>query len=346
MPALARYGEIGLKSDRVRKRMERQLMENIRKQTGGHVKKIAARLVVYGGDQEMLSKVFGVVSWSPVIEVSANIEEIKEAALKLYSGGTFRITARRVTKDFPLTSPEINKEVGAFIVERTNARVDLKNPDVEIGIEVIGKKAYLFTKTIKGPGGLPVGVEGDAVLLFSGGIDSPVAGWLVGKRGVRIFPFHLRSGIDVTPVLNILSAWFPGDLTLKEVDFPREKIISVLIKKNKMSYFHMVFKAVLYNLASEYAKDIGADFLVTGESIGQVASQTLHNLSVLSKLSPLPVLRPLVGFSKEEIVDLAKKIGTYDISSRIPEPCAEIKIKPVTHADEQILKELVEEVMN
>ncbi len=345
MPAVVRYGEIGLKSDRVRRRMERQLMKNIRKRAGGYVKKLASRIILYEGDEEKLSKVFGVVSWSPALEVRADIEEIKEAALELYTGGTFRVRARRVTKDFPLTSPEINRVVGAFIVEKRGASVDLNNPRIEIGIEIIGRRAFVFTRTVKGPGGLPVGVEGDAVLLFSGGIDSPVAGWLIGKRGVRIFPFHIRSGVNIYSVLKILSTWFPDDLPLKEVDFPREKILKVLERRNKKSYFHMVFKAVLYRLASEYAEEIGAEFLVTGESIGQVASQTLHNLSVLSRLSPLPVLRPLAGLDKEEVVKLARHIGTYEVSSRLPEPCATIKIKPVTYANEQILRELVEEVM-
>ncbi len=342
--ALVRYSELGLKSDRVRRRMERKLMENIEKQTGGKAFKRAARILVVGGEWERLSKVFGVASWSPAVEVRADLEEIKEAALRLYSGGTFRITAQRVTKDFPLTSMEINREVGAYIVDKTGAKVDLKNPDVEIGVEIIGRRAYLFTERHGGPGGLPVGVEGDVVLLFSGGIDSPVAGWMVGKRGVEIHPFHLHVGIDVSPVLKRLSEWFPVDLSLHVEPFDRERVEEVLKRRGKTSYFYLVFKGILFRRAEAYAEEIGADALVTGESIGQVSSQTLKNLRALDSLVNITVLRPLAGLNKEEIVSLARRIGTYQESARLPEPCARIPYKPVTSASPEVLRELVEEV--
>jgi len=341
-----RYGEIGLKSDRVRRRMERQLMKNIEAQTGGKAFKRAARIVVVGGNWEELSRVFGVVSWSPAVEVRARMEDIVEKAVEMLSShrGSFKVEAQRVTKDFPLTSPEINKAVGAAVVERLGLPVDVKNPDVVLGVEIVNKKAYLFLERRRGPGGLPVGVEGTTVLLFSGGIDSPVAGWMVGKRGVEIEPFHLYTGVDVEPVLKRLSRWFPRELNLRVSAIDRERIVRELEKRGKMSYFHLVFKGILFRRAEAFAEEVGADALVTGESIGQVSSQTLKNLRALDSLVNISVIRPLAGLNKEEIVELAKKIGTYQESARLPEPCARIRIKPVTAASPDVLRELVEAI--
>jgi thiamine biosynthesis protein ThiI len=342
--ALVRYGEIGLKSRRVRSWMERILRRNIEKMSGGKTLKQGPRILVLGGDWEALGRTFGVVSWSPAVEVRADLEEIKEKALELYTGGSFRITTQRITKDFPMTSLEINREVGAYIVERMGAKVDLKNPDVDIGVEIIGKKAYLFTEKKKGPGGLPVGVEGDAVLLFSGGIDSPVAGWMIGRRGVRIHPFHLELGVNPEPVLKRLNRWFPYEFKLKRVKIDREEVKRVLEREKRTSYIFLVMKALMYRRAEEYAEDIGADALITGETIGQVSSQTLRNLRVLDTMVNMLVLRPLVGMDKEEVVKMAKEIGTYEESIKIPEPCAKIPYKPTVRADPEVLRELVEKV--
>ena len=342
--ALVRYGEIGLKSRRVRAWMERILRKNLEAMTGGRTLKRGPRILVVGGDWEAIGRTFGVVSWSPSVEVRADLEEIKEKALELYTGGTFRISTQRITKDFPLTSLEINREVGAYIVEKRGAKVDLGNPEVDIGIEIIGDRAYLFTKRIKGPGGLPMGVEGDAVLLFSGGIDSPVAGWLVGKRGVRIHPFHAELGKDPSSVLKVLNRWFPYEMKMKRIKIDRERIDQVLKRERRTSYTYLVVKALIYIRAQEYAEGLGADALVTGETIGQVSSQTLRNLRALDSLVSIPVLRPLVGMDKEEVIALAKRIGTYEESIKIPEPCARIPYKPVIRADPEVLRHLVEEV--
>lgn len=151
-------------------------------------------------------------------------------------------------------------------------------------------------------------------------------------------------GIDPTPVIRKLSEWYPEELSLHIEAFDRERVMDVLKRRNKTSYFHLVFKGILFRRAQEYANDLGADALITGESIGQVSSQTLRNLRALDSLVDITVLRPLAGLNKEEIVTLAKKIGTYEESARLPEPCAKIPFKPVTSADPEILKELVEEV--
>ncbi len=344
--ALVRYGEISLKSDRVRKRMERQLMENIELQTGGKTFKKAARIIVVGGNWERLSKVFGVVSWSPSVEVRADLEEIAEAAVELLKShrGTFKVETQRVTKDFPMTSLEISKEVGARIVDRLGLGVDVKTPDVVLGVEIMGRRAYVFRKRFEGPGGLPVGVEGDAVLLFSGGIDSPVAGWMIGKRGVTIHPIHFYAGVDVSGVLKKLSEWFPRELELRTERIDRERVMEVLRRKGRLSYTYLVLKGIMFRRAEAFAEEIGADAIVTGESVGQVSSQTLRNLRALDSLVSISVLRPLAGLNKDEIVELARKVGTYEESIRLPEPCARIKVKPVVKADPKVLKELVEEV--
>ncbi len=345
--AVVRYGEISLKSDRVRKYMEKTLMKNIEAQTGGKAFKRASRIEVVGGNWEILSKVFGVVSWSPAKVVRADIDEIKEAALEIVKGSgasTFSVRAQRVTKDFPLTSPEINKIVGAFIVKNTGMKVDLEEPDIEVGIEIVGKKAYIFKERIKGPGGLPYGVEGKVLVLFSGGIDSPVSAWMMGRRGAEVGLYHMHVGVDISGVYNKLSEWFPYRPVLIVDSFPFDKVHNMLLRKNLTSYYYVLFKAIIYRRAEEIAEEKGYISIVTGESIGQVSSQTLHNISVLDRIVNITVLRPLIGLNKNEIIDYAKYIGTYEESIKLGEPCAEIKYKPVTKADPNILAELLEEV--
>ncbi len=343
---LARYSELALKSPRVRKRLERLLIDNIERQTGGRARKEASRIIVEGAPVEEVARVFGVKSASPAIRVRSDMGEIREAALSLYKGGTFAVRARRVTKDFPLTSMEIAKEVGSHIVEQ-GGKVDLINPGTEIGIEIVGKHAYIYTTTYEGPGGLPVGSQGRGVLLFSGGIDSPVAGWMMGKRGVEVHPLYVKLGVPPFNVLDRLSSWFPYEMTLEMVEGEEvaRKLYEGLERRGKLPYMNLLLKVYMYREGERYAEEIGADMIITGESLGQVSSQTARNLRLLDETVSIMVARPLIGMNKEEIEEVARKIGTYEESIQLPEPCKFLKVKPVTRADPEVFRELVEEVL-
>ncbi len=333
---VVRYSEIGLKSDRVRRRFEQQLMENIERQTGGKTFKRAARIIVIGGSGN-LDKVFGVKSFSPALEVPADIEAIARAALELYRGEkSFAVRAQRVTKDFPLTSVEINREVGARFQAATGAAVDLEHPELTIGVEIIGKKAYVFREKIPGPGGLPVGVSGKVVALVSTGIDSPVAVWMAMKRGLAPILLHFDVGDReaFNRIVEKLNEWYPGSLPVRIV----EHVPFLEHIRSLGRLICLACKGRMYLVAERIAKEVGAKALVTGENLGQVASQTLDNLAFLSSLISIPVLRPLIFFDKEEIVEIAKKIGTFELQSK--HRCPFVPSHPATHPRQEELEKV------
>ncbi|MEJ2732782.1 MAG: tRNA sulfurtransferase [Anaerolineae bacterium] len=301
---LLRYGEIGLKGKN-RKFFFRKLRRNVRRCLQGHgiegkVWQEGQRIYLQTDELESaveaVQRVFGLVSLSPVYEVPANPEAIVQEGVMvaqragLDAGRTFRVRARRADKSFPLISPEIERQVGEAIVLATGARPDLsKEAQVEIGVEVQPGRALIFGETIAGPGGLPLGSQGRVVALLSSGIDSPVAAWLMMKRGCGVIPVHF----------------------------------------------------IILSKAAEIAEEMGASALVTGDSLGQVASQTLSNLEVISYGIPKPILRPLIGMDKTEIMDLARKIGTYDASIKSSHACPFLPDRPLTQARMEKLRELL-----
>ncbi len=335
---LVRYGEIGLKGKN-RPVFEARLVDNMKRVLPPHVAitKSRGRLFVESPSNESiesmmdaLSRVFGIVSISPAIRVPLQRHAIAEETLNIAQhfqnnnnrdAFSFKIRARRANKQFPLTSPEINDWLGDEVRQSLKgASVDLEDPDLLLQVEIRQDSAYLTGETIPGPGGLPVGVSGTGLLLLSGGIDSPVAGWQMMKRGLQVEAIHFHTPPFTGPrarqktedLANLLAQWGNG-LILHLAHFTA--ISQAIIEYCPRRLHLTIMRRMMVRLAERIAlvRDIGT--LITGESLGQVASQTLPNLTATSHASrTLPILRPLVGFDKEEIVDRARLIGTYPIS--------------------------------
>ena len=340
---IVRYGEIGTKSPKTRRWFESVLTNNIKEallSEGIEYKKVFARygrIIVKTNKVkegiESLKRVFGIVSLSPAAEVDAELEKIYKTSLKLFrrkirllglEEPKFRVSARRITKEFPLTSQELAARVGDYILSNEKCKVDLKNYDIEVGIELMEGKAYIYMDKLLGFGGLPIGTQGKVVILLSGGIDSPVAAFLMMKRGCEVIPVHIYSGENtlekVRKIWNQLKKYHYGGKSDLIVIKPqeREKVIKTLKGLRKENYTCVFCKYMMVKKADEIAKEFGAKGIVMGDSLGQVASQTLENMYMVSQASDLPIYRPLVGMDKEEIVTIAKSIGTFELST-LPE---------------------------
>ncbi|MEM4216113.1 MAG: tRNA uracil 4-sulfurtransferase ThiI [Candidatus Anstonellales archaeon] len=332
---VVKYSELGVKSRAVRARMEKLLMENIRNaykknKIDVKVRKKDGRIAVDGENGEILEKIFGVSSYCKAIVCEKDIEKIaNEVSESMEKNKKYKIEVNRTDKNFPLTAPEITK-IMVERIENRGLKLGVKSYDEKIVIEIREGGAYVLFDERKGPGGMPYGTGGNALALFSGGIDSPVAAWMVAKRGVRVdflfYSFNESIKENVVGVFRKLNDdWFLGG---KLFIFDGREI-NKQIAECEERYRQVIFKRVLYRIANSIP---GYDGIVTGESIGQVSSQTLKNLSVIDKASERIVLRPLVGLDKQEITDMAKKIGTYELSAHIPEFCAFTKKKPATAA--------------
>jgi thiamine biosynthesis protein ThiI len=351
---LVRYGEIFLKSDYVRRQWENVLVRNIREvQPGCRVRSDRGRIWVSGPvDPERLRRVFGIVSFSPVERCS--LEILDDALLSLAgergAGNlhTFAIRMKRVGTH-PFTSQEKAVELGNLVRGAfPNLRVDLGHPDLELHVEIREGTCYLFTDVIPGAGGLPLGVEGTIVALLSGGIDSPVAAWMMMKRGCRILPVFVALegflGDDARAraegVIEVLRGYQP-DIRLRVV--PDSYLACA---KEQMSgagqerFTCLICKRRMYRIAEALAREEGAKGIVTGESLGQVASQTLGNLLVLDDAAGLPVYRPLIGLDKEEITRIAREIGTFGTSTKAVGGCGAVPGKPSTSADLGKIREI------
>lgn len=338
-------GELATKSRRTRSRFQRRLADNIRDGLEAHgleheVDRQWSRIFVEGRDEEVLdvlTRVFGVSSLSRVEgECEARMEPIVEEGRRLFHdrvrGRTYAVRARR-SGEHDFSSQDVNRELGAAL--NPGAEVDLDDPDVTVRVEVRDDRAYLFGERIPGAGGLPAGVQGSAVALVSGGYDSVVAAWMTLRRGVDVhFLFcnlggaaYRRLALEVMKALG--DRWSYGlRPRVHVVDFG--EVVEEMREHVDPSYLQVVLKRMMYRAGSRVAEEIGADALVTGESVGQVSSQTLTNLRAIDGVSSHPVLRPLVGFDKEEILERARAIGTHELSSRVREYCALTGDRPVT----------------
>jgi len=333
---IVRYGEIWTKSEVTRRKMESILLENIKRvlsDTGYEIRRGRGRIYIDTEEAEAaadkLSRVFGVVSVSPAITTSKELEAIQETAkalakLKVKKSMSFAVRVHRSDKSFPWRSIELERKIGSVIKSITGASVDLSNPDLTIGIE-ISDKAYVFDQTYDGPGGLPYGSQGKAVVLFSGGIDSPVAAWLMARRGLSLDFLFINPGLP-EPEANALEIasllrerWYiRGEFYVADVP----DLILQIAGEVKEGLRQVVLKRFMYRIGEKLASEIGALAIVTGESLGQVSSQTLRNLCVIEEAVRIPVLRPLIGMNKDDSIKLARRIGTYDLSIRVKEFCS------------------------
>ncbi|UBH21684.1 tRNA 4-thiouridine(8) synthase ThiI [Macrococcus armenti] len=342
---LVRYGELTLKSGN-RNTFVNQLKSNIKYAliplTGYKVNANRDRMYVEITEEadveeimKRISKVFGVHSVSPVVKVEKDIEQIKASAVRLAQdidgpGVTFKVDAKRSDKGFPYDTFALQQELGGEILSNIeHLTVDVRNPDYKLLVEIRRDAAYLYSRVIKGAGGLPVGTGGKTLLMLSGGIDSPVAGLEVMKRGVTIEAIHFHSPpftseeakqkvIDLTRIM----AETTGEIKLHLVPFT--EIQKMIHKKVPENLTMTSTRRMMLKIADKFARKIDAKALVNGENLGQVASQTLGSMYAINAVTTLPILRPLLTLDKDEIIIKAKEIGTFETSIQPFEDCCTI----------------------
>ena len=352
---LIKYAEIAIKGKN-RYLFEDALVQNIRyhlKRVEGtfHVRKENGRIYVdtegeydYDETVETLQRIFGIVGICPVVLVEdegfdALAKVVCDYVDRTYpdKNFTFKVDARRARKNYPMTSMEINAAVGEKILEAfPQTSVDVHHPEITLNVE-IREKIYIYSKIIPGPGGMPIGTNGSAMLLLSGGIDSPVAGYMIAKRGVEIEAtyFHAppytseRAKEKVVDLARLVSA-YAGPIKLHVVNFTDIQL--AIYEKCPHDELTIIMRRYMMKIAEHFAKKDGCLGLITGESIGQVASQTMQSLNATNAVCTLPVYRPLIGFDKKEIVEISEKINTYETSIQPFEDCCTIFVAkhPVT----------------
>ena len=278
-----------------------------------------------------LQKVFGILSIVIAYKVNNNLEDVLNKALEIMdkTKQTFKVVTKRADKNYPIHSMEYSKKLGGLILKNSNFKVDVHNPDIILTVEIRTEGTFVYTDEIKGAGGYPVGVGGKGLLMLSGGIDSPVAGYLALKRGVNVECLYFESPphtsleaknkvIKLTDIINKYS----GKIKLHVVPFT--EIQEAIFKNCPDTYMITIMRRMMYRIAEIYAGKIGAKILINGESIGQVASQTLDSMYCINNVTNMPVIRPVACFDKLEIIDIAKKINTYETSILPYEDCCTI----------------------
>lgn len=352
---LIKYAEIGVKGKN-RYLFEDALVKQINsrlKRIEGHfsVWKESGRIYAEASEDfdfdeavETLKRIFGIVGICPMVQIEDNGYEDLKAQVVKYIGDvypdkefTFKVMARRGNKQYPVVSDQINRDMGEVILNNyPKTRVDVHNPDVILRVEV-RHKINIFSETIPGPGGMPIGTAGKAMLLLSGGIDSPVAGYMIAKRGVTLEatyfhapPYTSERAKKKVVDLGKLAARYTGPIKLNVINFTDIQL--AIYDECPHDELTIIMRRYMMRIAEEIAKEAGCLALVTGESIGQVASQTLQSLGVTNAVCALPVMRPLIAFDKQDIVDISHKIGTYETSVLPFEDCCTIFVAkhPVT----------------
>ncbi len=342
------YSEIGLKGKN-REFFEHKLISNLRGALqglgAGKVSRLYGRIVIElgkGGEaanrkiQERLQKVAGISNFSFAVSSPREINGIEDALVRAAKGKkikTFALSATRSDKRFRYTSRELKEILGDFLRKRYKWKVDLSNPDLTFFIEVTEKMAFVYTEKVRGLGGLPVTSSGKLVCLISGGIDSPVAAMEMMKRGCSIVFVHFHNWTKdkdvvkdkVARIVEVLSEFQPKTVLYM---IPFQDLQKEIIMKIQARYRMIVYRRVMFAIANRIAESEKALGFVTGDSVGQVASQTLENLRVIYGKARLPVFAPLVSRNKQEIVDMAKRIGTYDLSILPYSDCCSFLIAP------------------
>jgi thiamine biosynthesis protein ThiI len=351
---LVHYHELGLKRGN-RPLFLRHLARNLRRATSDlgpvNLRQVSGRLLLELDEhpdpaavRDRVRRVCGVASAALAYRVVSTVEAMKAVVAELVEGRTFasfRISARRAFKTYPLTSVELNRQLGAFVLERVATKVDLRQPELEIHVEVMPAETFVYVDPEPGPGGLPVGASGTVAALLSGGIDSPVAAWRMMKRGCRVVFVHFHSVPYLPPtsqakaraLVERLTEW-QYDSTLVLVPFgeiQREVVLTVPPPARVV-----IYRRLMVRIAEALARKHGAVALTTGESLGQVASQTLPNIARIDEAATMPILRPLIGMDKLEITEQARRLGTFEISIEPDADCCTLFVPkhPATHMSE------------
>ncbi|MBD5466296.1 MAG: tRNA 4-thiouridine(8) synthase ThiI [Lachnospiraceae bacterium] len=360
---LIKYAEIGIKGKN-RYLFEEALVDQIRfalKKVEGEFKvhRTQGRIYVdalseFDFDETIqgLQKVFGISGICPVVYAEdEGFEKLGKDVIefidKVYpeKNKTFKVQARRARKNYPMDSMEINCELGGVILDAyPEMKVDVHHPEIELNVE-IREKIYIYSQIIPGPGGMPVGTNGKAMLLLSGGIDSPVAGYMISKRGVKIDAvyFHAppytseRAKEKVVDLARYVAA-YSGPMKLHIVNFTDIQLY--IYEKCPHDELTIIMRRFMMKIAEKIALESGCLGLITGESIGQVASQTMQSLAATNEVCTLPVYRPLIGFDKQEIVEISERIDTYETSVLPYEDCCTIFVAkhPVTKPNVKVIK--------
>lgn len=360
---LIKYGEIGIKGKNrylFEDALVKQIKHSLKKVEGEfEVSKQQGRIYVevlseydYDETVDALKKVFGIVGICPVVHVEdEGFEKLSEDVIEYFKKAhptldkTFKVNARRARKNYPLDSMQINCSLGEKILEAfPNMKVDVHQPEILLNVE-IREKIYIYSQIIPGSGGMPVGTNGKAMLLLSGGIDSPVAGYMVAKRGVKIDAvyFHAppytseRAKQKVVDLAKLVSV-YSGPIHLHVINFTDIQLY--IYEKCPHEELTIIMRRYMMRIAEHIAKETGSLGLITGESIGQVASQTMQSLAATNEVCTMPVIRPLISFDKQDIVDISLKINTYETSILPFEDCCTIFVAkhPVTKPNVNIIK--------
>ena len=333
---LIKYGELTTKKDN-RKFFIKELVTNIRKKIDNiEIEYSLDRMYIKSSNLDeviiKLKEIFGIHSIIECYKVNANIDEIKNTILTLLNEqnfNTFKVVTKRSDKSFLVSSMDFSSQIGAFILKNIPSKVDVHNPDLYVNIEIKNGYTYIYFNEIKGLGGYPVGVQGKGLLMLSGGIDSPVAGYLSLKRGIDIECIYFDSPphtsieaknkvIDLAHILNKYS----GRIKINVIHFT--KLQETIYKNVPNEYMITIMRRMMYRIAHKLALKNKCKVIINGESIGQVASQTLTSINTINSVTNFPVIRPVACLDKLEIIEISKKIGTYDISIKPYEDCCTV----------------------
>jgi len=352
---LIHYGELSLKGKN-RSLFENKLKLNIERETGGKVTKYRGRFVLENGEPELLKYVFGISWYAEALRVDKNYDSIRDIVLskvekELPGKSSFAVFVKRSDKSFHQTSMELEKDIGSEISKSFDIKVNLTNPELSVFIE-IADDVYVYFNRKQGLKGLPVDVSGNVLSLLSGGIDSPVASYLMMKRGCRVnfIHFHVFSknrlikDTKMQHLFEILNE-YQGNSRIYLVPYYQFEM-AVLKTVNTRGHELILFRRFMVKVAERIAVQHGFKALVTGDSLGQVASQTMENIAQVTKIISMPIFQPLIAYDKQEIIDLAKKVGTYELAiENYKDCCAIVSSNPRTKANiNQILS--LEEIMN
>ncbi|OZU89701.1 tRNA 4-thiouridine(8) synthase ThiI [Virgibacillus indicus] len=340
---LIRYGEMALKGKNIKQfilRLQENIQQKIKEFPDAKVKRTQGRMFVLlnGHDPqpilEKLKKIFGIQSMSLAIKVENEVEAIKDAALyALNNGGNihkFKVSVKRINKDFPVHSQEMNQILGGHLLINTkDITVDVHHPDLEIKVEIRLEATYITSSVIPGLGGLPVGTSGKTLLLLSGGIDSPVAGYLAMKRGVQIEAIHFHSPPFTSArakqkVLDLAQQLTKYGKSIKVHIVPFTKLQQEIFREMPDGYAMTIMRRMMMRISEKVCKNESILSMTTGENLGQVASQTMDSMNTINEVTNYPIIRPLVTMDKSEIIEISKAIETYETSILPYEDCCTI----------------------